>query len=159
MLQRQREERGPFMVVFNLPEEQRIMPERQRIKDMEDITYLVSYIDETAADEEGLRLSENIIDVIRLGRKTDGKHRPLRVQFRGQLYCDAAVKRGFRVRYIAGDEVLKKVVMCKDLCREDREAAKVKYMEKKQNREAARGDGGSAAAATGSQVPPQEPNR
>ena len=55
--------------------------------------------------------------------------------------------------------MLKKVVMCKDLCREDREAAKVKYMEKKQNREAARGDGGSAAAATGSQVPPQEPNR
>ena len=159
MLQRQREERGPFMVVFNLPEEQRIMPERQRIKDMEDITYLVSYIDETAADEEGLRLSENIIDVIRLGRKTDGKHRPLRVQFRGQLYRDAAVKRGFRVRYIAGDEVLKKVVMCKDLCREDREAAKVKYMEKKQNREAARGDGGSAAAATGSQVPPQDPIR
>ena len=95
------------MVVFNLPEEQRIMPERQRIKDMEDITYLVSYIDETAADEEGLRLSENIIDVIRLGRKTEGKHRPLRVKFRGQLYCDTAVKRGFRVRYIAGDEVLK----------------------------------------------------
>ena len=69
MLQRQREERGPFMVVFNLPEEQRIMPERQRVKDMEDITYLVSYIDETAAEEEGLKLSENIIDVIRLGRK------------------------------------------------------------------------------------------
>ena len=37
--------------------------------------------------------------------------------------------------------------------------SKVKYMERKQNREAARGDGGSAAAATGSQVPPQEPNR
>ena len=77
------------MILFNLPEERQIMPERQHMKDLEDVKYVVSYIDETEEEEE-LRLSENIIDVVRLGRKTEGKHRPLRVQFRGQLYRDAA---------------------------------------------------------------------
>ena len=91
------------MILCNLPEEQQIMPETQSTKDMEDVKYVVSYIEEG----EGERvLSDNIIDVVRLGRKTEGKHRPLRVQFRGQLYRDAAVRRGFRIKYLTGDDVL-----------------------------------------------------
>ena len=156
MLQRQREQRGPFMILFNLPEERQIMPEMQRTKDLEDVKYVVSYIEEG----EGERvLSNNIIDVVRLGRKTEGKHRPIRVQFTGQLYRDAAVRRGFRIRYLTGDDVLNKVVMCKDRCREDREAAKAKYEEKKRSRIATVSDGSSAAAANGNQVPPQDASR
>ena len=76
------------MILFNLPEERQIMPEMQHTKDLEEVKYMVSYIKEG----EGERvLSDNIIDVVRLGRKTDGKHRPIRVQFTGQLYRDAAV--------------------------------------------------------------------
>ena len=94
------------MVLFNLPKERQIMPEMQHTKDLEDVKYVVSYIEE---GEGELMLSENIIDVVRLGRKTKGKHRPLRVQFIGQLYRDAAVRRGFRIRYLTGDDVLNKV--------------------------------------------------
>ena len=50
--------------------------------------------------------------------------------------------------------------MCKDLCREDRERAKERYVEKKRQREAGRIPNNiSPATESGTQGPPQEENR
>ena len=89
--------------------------------------YTMSYIGST-------ELSNSVVNVTRLGRKTDGKIRPIRVQFRGQLYRDEAIRCGFIIRYMNDDDYLKQAVLCKDLCREDRERSKRKYELKKQQR-------------------------
>ena len=103
----------------------------QYTKDLDDVKSIVRYIED---DDE--QLDDKIIRVIRLGRRQEGKCRPIRVQFVGQMYRDIAVRQSFRIRYHHANELLSKTIMSKDLCREDRERAKRKYIEKKQRREA-----------------------
>ena len=74
--------------------------------------------------------------VIRLGKRQDEKCRPIRVEFVGQMYRDIAVSKGSRIRYIYESDVLSKAIISKDLCREDRERSRQKYLAKKQRREA-----------------------
>ena len=136
ILRRQREQRGPYMIVYNLPEEQGLRPHLQNNKDLNDVKYIVSYIEDE--EDHDYVLKDHIVEVTRLGKHIEGKCRPVRVRFVGQLYRDAAVSLGYRIRYLHKDshrnEVLGKAVLCKDLCREDREKAKEKYLLKKQQR-------------------------
>ena len=127
ILFREREKRGPFAIVFKVPEDNSLSYDRQHSKDLADVMYMMSYI----GDDE---LANSVLDVTRHGGKTEGKVRPIRVQFRGQLYRDVAVRNGFQARYMNEEEYLKKAVICKDLCREDRERSKRKYEQKKQQR-------------------------
>ena len=154
MLRRQREERGPYMIVFNIPEGQHGTPDEQRSKDLSDVRNMMLYI-----EDDDFRIDNKVVGVTRLGKKENGKCRPIRVQFVGQMYRDVAVSLGFRIRYSNWDEVNNKAVMCKDLCREDREKAKIKYDLKKQQRaEAGNQNNGSTGAVNRVQVPPQNIN-
>ena len=163
LLMRQRELRGPYMIIYNLPEEQDLMPEMQHMKDLDDVNYMVSYIEDD--DDHDFKLGEHIREVTRLGRLVQGKCRPIRVKFRGQLYRDAAVRLGYRIRYLHRDshrnEILSKAVMCKDLCREDREKAKERYLLKKQQRTAVADDERniSTEPRNGTQSPPRDFSR
>ena len=118
------------MIVYNLPEEQGLRPHLQNIKDLNDVKYMVSYIEDE--EDHDFILRDHIVEVTRLGRQVEGKCRQIRVRFVRQLYFDAALSLGYRIRYLHKDshrnEVLGKAVMCKDLCREDREKAKERYL-------------------------------
>ena len=149
MLMRQREMRGPFAIVYNLPEDSTLSTEAQHTKDFEVVSEIVRY---TQNDEEPME--NKIKGVVRLGRIQEGKHRPVRVQFVGQMYRDIAVRLSFRIRYHNND-IISKTIMSKDLCREDRERAKQKYMEKKQRREAERERASSTAADERNRETPQ----
>ena len=77
-----------------------------------------------------MNLMSKVVEITRLGRKSEGKTRPVRVRFESVYYRDAAVMNGFRLKY--RDDYFNKVKMCKDLIREDREKAKAEYERKKQ---------------------------
>ena len=120
---------------------------------------MVSYIEDEKDHDFILR--DHIVEVTRLGRQVEGKCRPIRVRFVRQLYRDAAVSLGYRIRYLHKDshrnEVLGKAVLCKDLCREDREKAKEKYLLKKQQRMVVAADEPNITTEprAGNQVPPK----
>ena len=143
--------RGPYMIVFNLPEESERWS--QHAQDLIDARKMVTYL-EDEENEEHNTLGDKIVDVTRLGRKSEGKCRPLRVQFVGQMYRDIAVKLSFRIKYMFENEVLRKAVMVKDLCREDRETAKRKYEQRKQQRAAVQNQNISTVPVVETQVTP-----
>ena len=151
MLRRQRELRGPNAIIYNLPEESQLSTEAQHNKDFENVKSILGYIDETEND----LLDEKVKGVVRLGKRQEGKCRPIRVQFVGQMYRDIAVRKSFHIRYHHANEILRKVIISKDLCREDRERAKQKYLDKKQRREAEHERDGSTVTEEQNQVPPQ----
>ena len=154
MLRRQREMRGPYAIIYNLPEDRSLTTDAQLTKDYEDVVSILEYI---VSDTEGHeRLDNKVKGVIRLGRRQEGKCRPIRVQFVGQMYRDIAVKLSFHIRYHHDNEVFKRTVISKDLCREDRERAKQKYIEKKQRREAGEQQSSSTETGEWNQSPPQD---
>ena len=73
----------------------------------------------------------------------------------GQMYRDIAVSKGSRIRYIYEIDVLSKAIIFKDLCREDRERSRQKYLAKKQRREAEQERDGSTVTDDQNRVPPQ----
>ena len=107
---------------------------------------------------DGITLDDKVLGVVRIGRKVDGRHRPIRVQFRDEFFRNAAVKYSFRIRYLRKYEIFKNAVMCRDLCREDRERSKRKYEERKQQRERELERNGVRPEAEGGQVPPPNQN-
>ena len=79
-----------------------------------------------------MNLRSNVVEMTRLGWKSEGKIRPLKVRFESQYHREVAVWNGFRIKYINDYEHLKKVKISRDLIRDDRDKAKIEYEKKKQ---------------------------
>ena len=100
-----------------------------------------------------MNLQQQVVEVTRLGRKSEGKIRPVRVRFTSQFYRDVAVTNGFVIKYMDGS--LNKAKIIKDLIRDDREKAKMEYENRKQLRLAAANNDTRPAAGNEEQVPPR----
>ena len=158
LLQRERRRRGPYAMLFNLPENERT-GEDQRYNDWINVKAILDEIMDEEVD--GITLDDKVLGVVRIGRKVDGKHRPIRVKFRDEFYRNAAVKYSFRIRYLRINEnceIFRNAIMCRDLCREDRERSKRKYEERKQQRERELERISVRPEAEGGQVPPPNQN-
>ena len=130
-LNRMRSFRSTNLIIFNLSEteDERVNLMSQRYIDEQEIGTILEDIGD---DDMGsnMNLMSKVVEITRLGRKSEGKIRPVRVRFESVYYRDAAVMNGFRLKY--RDDYFNKVKMCKDLIREDREKAKAEYERKKQ---------------------------
>ena len=115
------------IILFNLSEteDEQVIGMSQNYIDEYEVGRMLDYI-----EDEGMNLKSKVVEITRLGRKSIGKTRPVRVRFESVFYRDVAVMNGFRLKYMEDD--FNKVKICKDLIREDREKAKLEYERKKQ---------------------------
>ena len=148
-LSRLREFRKANIVLFNLEEteEEGINDIAQKHIDMHETRVILRYI-----DDEELDLENKVVEVTRLGRKSEGKIRPIRIRFENEYYREAAVMNSYKIKYHEGG--LSKVKVCRDLIRDDREKAKVEYERKKQLKLAAANNGNSPIARDLAQATP-----
>ena len=128
-LNKMRNFRNNNMIIFNLSEtdDEWVDGLSQKYIDEQEIGTILDH-----NDDEDLDLKSKVVEITRLGRKSDGKIRPVRVRFESVFYRDAAVMNGFKLKY--REDYFNKVKMCKDLIREDRDKAKAEYERKKQLR-------------------------
>ena len=128
----------------------------QKYIDEQEVGTILEHIGD---DDRGvsMNLMSKVVEITRLGRKSDGKIRPVRVKFESEYYRDVAVMNGFRLKY--REDYFNKVKMCKDLIREDREKAKAEYERKKQLKLAATNGENRPVANLDQTTPISEVNR
>ena len=128
-LDKLREYRSYNIILFNLEEtnEEGINEIAQKHIDEHEVGIILDYI-----QDQGMNLRSNVVEMTRLGWKSEGKIRPLKVRFESQYHREVAVWNGFRIKYINDYEHLKKVKISRDLIRDDRDKAKIEYEKKKQ---------------------------
>ena len=148
-LNRLRLHRSKNVILFNLAEtdDLRVDTVSQQYIDEQEVKTILDYI-----EDDGMNLRGKIVEVTRLGRKSENRIRPVRIRFENEYYRNVAVMNGFRIKYIDSD--LKMVKICKDLIRDDREKAKIEYERKKQIRLSETNQENRTGAANLNQTPP-----
>ena len=136
--------------MFNLEETMEVSEGNQKHIDQEEIKNVLNYI--ACIEDNDEDLNKKVVEITRLGRRTNGKIRPVKVRFENAYYRDMAVMNGFRIKYM--DSHLRKTKICKDLIRDDREKAKRDYEKKKQDRLAAMNGNSDASRTITEQAPP-----
>ena len=157
-LNRMRAFRSTNLIIFNLSEtdDEWVDGLSQKYIDEQEVGTI---LEEIGDDDRGksMNLMSKVVEITRLGRKSDGKIRPVRVKFESEYYRDVAVMNGFRLKY--REDYFNKVKMCKDLIREDREKAKAEYEKKKQLKLAATNGENRPVANLDQTTPISEVNR
>ena len=149
-LNKLRAHRSCNAIVFNLEETMEVSEANQKFIDQEEIKDVLNYI--ACIEDNDEDLNKKVVEITRLGRRTNGKIRPVKVRFENAYYRDMAVMNGFRIKYM--DSYLRKTKICKDLIRDDREKAKRDYEKKKQDRLAAMNGNSDASRTITEQAPP-----
>merc|ERR1712240_24516 len=85
-------------IVFNLEETMEVSEANQKYIDQEEIKNVLNHI--ACIEDNDEDLNQKVVEITRLGRRTEGKIRPVKVGFENAYYRDMAVMNGFRIKYM-----------------------------------------------------------
>ena len=143
-INRLRAERERFIIVFGIEEE---MEDNQHgIGEMEQKVIDKYTIGEILEDMNQRQLLRQVIGTQRIGEKTEGKKRPIRVEFKSVMDRETACRNARNLKY--SDKFRNIASISRDRIREDRERARDQYLANKRNRIANNGLGQSGNRIT-----------
>ena len=126
-INRLRAERERFMIVFGIEEERE--DNQYGIGEMEQKVIDRYTIGEILEDMNQKQLIRQVISTQRIGGKTEGKTRPIRVEFKSVMDRETACRSARNLKY--SDKFRNIASISRDRIREDRDRARVQYLANK----------------------------
>ena len=126
-INRLRAERERFMIVFGIEEERE--DNQHGIGEMEQKVIDKYTIGEILEDMNQKQLIRQVISTQRIGGKTEGKTRPIRVEFKSVMDRETACRSARNLKY--SDKFRNIASISRDRIREDRDRARVQYLANK----------------------------
>ena len=95
-LNRLRLHRSCNVIIFNLAETNDLWVDEvsQKYIDEQEVNTILDWI-----EDKEINLRGKVVEMIRLGRKSENKIRPVRIRFENEYYRNVAVMNGFRINY------------------------------------------------------------